>query len=142
MVTIPSAPVHVVVSVILAPSTSFRVPHDADKETVCDVASEECHNTWSHVFMFEFAPVISDVIATVPSLFGSVYVLATVFVLVNQEVIVLAAFLIFNLNSVSPAYPPLVSFPLVSCFRFRAVCCAVDTGLFASEVLSAFPSPT
>ena len=47
--------------------------------------------------------------ATVPSLSGSVYVLATVFEFVNHEVIVFATFRMFNLKSVSPAYPPLAS---------------------------------
>lgn len=63
----------------------------------------------SQVFMPLLVPMISEVIATVPSLSGSVYVLAAVFEFVNQEVIEFAAFLIFNLNSVSPAYPPLAS---------------------------------
>ena len=54
-------------------------------------------------------PVISEVIATVPFLSGSVYVRATVFTFVNHEEIVFATFLILSLKSVRPAYPPLAS---------------------------------
>lgn len=63
----------------------------------------------SPVFVPEFVPVISDIIATVPSLSGKVYVLAAVFVFVRNEVIEFATFLIFSLNRVSPAYPLLLS---------------------------------
>lgn len=80
--------------------------------------------------------------AIVPSLSWKVYVRAAVFEFVKKLVNVFSAFLKFILNNVSPAYPPVASFPLVSCFRFSAVCCAVETGLFASLVLSAFPRPT
>ena len=42
---------------------------------------------------------------------------------------------------------PLIVFILVAetkvaCFAFKAVCVAVDTGLFASDVLSTFDNPT
>lgn len=53
--------------------------------------------------------VISDVIATVPSLSGKVYVRATVLELVSHEIIVPATFFIFSLNRVRPEYPPLAS---------------------------------
>jgi len=39
IVTIPSAPVPVVVRVIFAPSTIFKLPPVADRVAVCEVAS-------------------------------------------------------------------------------------------------------
>lgn len=60
----------------------------------------------SPVFVHEFVPVISEVIATVPSLSGNVHVLAIVAAFVKNEVIVFAALRAFILNRVNPAYPP------------------------------------
>lgn len=60
----------------------------------------------SPVFVHEFVPVISEVIATVPSLSGNVHVLAVVAAFVKNEVIVFAALRAFILNRVNPAYPP------------------------------------
>jgi hypothetical protein len=57
IVTTPSAPVHVVVIVIFAPSTSFKLPPDADRVTVCDVPSLEFVIVWSPVFVFVADPV-------------------------------------------------------------------------------------
>ena len=37
---------------------------------------------------------------------------------------------------------PVKSAPAKLAFKFNAVCCAVDTGLLVSLVLSTFPSPT
>lgn len=54
----------------------------------------------------------------------------------------MATFLKFILKRVSQAYPPVASFEAVSCFRFKAVCCAVDTGFAVSAVLSTLPRPT
>lgn len=96
----------------------------------------------SPVFVPEFVPVISDVIATVPSLSGNVHVRAAVVAFVKKFVNVLAAFLKLILNRVSPAYHPVASFHDVSCFRFNAVCCAVDTGFAVSAVLSTLQSHT
>ena len=95
----------------------------------------------SPVFVPLFVPVMSLIIATVPSLSGSVHVLSTVAAVVNQLVIVLAALRKFNLNSVSPGTPPDASFDEVRIRRLSAAACAVETGLLASLVLSTLPRP-
>ena len=52
----------------------------------------------SHVLVQLLVQVISEVIATIPSLFGKVYVLAAVFAFVKKLVNVFKAFLKFILN--------------------------------------------
>lgn len=51
IVTMPSAPVPVVVSVILLPSTSFTLPPEAESVTVWEVPSEEFVTVWSPVLV-------------------------------------------------------------------------------------------
>lgn len=51
IVTTPSAPVPVVVSVILLPSTSFTLPPEAESVTVWEVPSDEFVIVWFPVFV-------------------------------------------------------------------------------------------
>ena len=51
IVTIPALPVPVVVRVMFAPSTSWTLPPDDDRVTVCDVPSLEFVIVWSPLFV-------------------------------------------------------------------------------------------
>ena len=81
---------------------------------------------WSHVFVPELVPVISEVIATVPSLSGKVQVLAAVVAFVKKFVNVFAAFLKFILNRVIHTYPQVASlFAACSALSAKVPCAAV-----------------
>lgn len=67
---------------------------------------------------------------------------------VVTKAVVARAVVLFHADCVTPVVPvgregvPVKACEAIFAFRFSAVCCAVDTGLFASLVLSTFHSHT
>lgn len=86
----------------------------------------------SPVFVPLFVPVISEVIATVPFLSGSVYVLLAVFVLVKNEVNVFATLRSHNIPSRN-VFTPVAK---VCVAVVPTTCCAMFAGSYTLESIS------
>ena len=115
-----------VVRVGEVPNTSDPLPVSSDTtQASCEEVVDANCERFPDLSHFNARSVLS---AIVPSRSWKVYVLESVFEFVKKLVKVLATFLKFILKRVRPAYPPVASFPEVSCLsvfrleKFVLVC--------------------